>query len=101
MEREPAQESKDYMFVVLPFGKFLSQEKAIKLEEVWYQMMISQISAVIMARKEISATMKVDVYDTYRRIFDVEMSDEALRKAVQRNMNRRDLKYFTVLPRRN
>lgn len=92
----------DKLTLVLPPNKYLSQHKLVILEETWYQFMISQICTVAMARKEINAmTAKVDVFDEYRRVFGIEMSDDALGKAVNRVMHRRDLKKFDVIPRRN
>jgi hypothetical protein len=92
--------NKDTLSLVLPVDRYLSQEKLVRLEEVWYQYMISQIATVCMARKEINlVTARSDVYDAYRRIFDIDMSDNSLNTAIRRCMSRRNLKKFMVFSR--
>lgn len=99
-DREMAFNDCEMMFVVLPKGKYLSEAQVYRLNQIWYHHLIDQLTAVMMARKDVQPSVAYyDVFDTYRFTFGVEMSDETILKAVNRYLKTRKISRFKVIPR--
>jgi hypothetical protein len=79
----------DSIHVYVPTGHYYSEEKVDELNHALYDIMIGQMTAVMVAQREFVKLSHPELFEHYRLKFGLDRSDAAIRKAMIRRDNYR------------